>query len=180
MMIQLDPFPTEQELAGVVQTQRNPIEIARELKRLIEKYKLNQRTLAQQVGRRRSTITNYLRLLTLPPLIQESLSVGQISMGHAKLLLSLNVRNQQMTLHQRMMKEKLTVRQAAAVARSEFVPPEKSDEALHTKVIAEQLQELFGTRIEIEREGKGGWLNMAFYDLDDLQRLLEKLGWVET
>ena len=90
----------------------NPIEIAHALRRLSDEFGLSQEELAQRVGKKRSTIANYLRLLTLPKHIQNSVLKGTVTMGHAKAILSLESFEQQNLLFEIIVRENLTVREA--------------------------------------------------------------------
>lgn len=169
-------LPTDEERALVAETRHDPLETAQQLRRLAEKYQLSQAALAKQVGRRRSTVTNFLRLLSLPLSIQDSLRREEISIGHAKLLLSVVAREQQLELHARIVREKLTVRQAADCARA--IPRQEREsraDALHRRTLADQLQERLGTKVEIE----SAQVIIDYYGLEDLQGLLDKLGLTE-
>jgi ParB family chromosome partitioning protein len=164
---------TDNERAQVARPSRDPMEIAKMLKALSDKYRLSHAQLAAHVGRRRSTVTNYLRLLSLPLNIQQSVSTGEISMGHAKLLLSLASREMQFELHERILRELLTIREANAVTQDRaFSRRTENADALHQKAVAESLQEHFGTRVEINDQR----IILHYHDVDDLQRLLEKMG----
>lgn len=155
----------------------NALEIAQALKRLLVDYGLQQEQLAQRVGKKRSTIANYLRLLTLPGVIQESLRIGELTMGHAKVILSLEETEKQLELHAQIVKEKLSVREAEEVAQK--VVQECFKRSLNTlndcflRDIEERLERKFGTKVVITSCGKKGRVSIDYYSLDDLDRLLE-------
>ncbi len=168
-------------LSGSLQTtELSILDLAQNLKILMKELKLSQRTLARHLGKKRSTITNYLRLLTLPEEMQETIRCKNLGTGHAKALLSLvDLRNQKILLDEILAKE-LTVRQAEARAlelkedKNKNVP--KGDEQLHLEELQRRLSERFGTQVELSgREGRGH-LKVHYYDLDDLDRILEILG----
>lgn len=159
----------------------NPLEIAEALDNLIGEFAFTQEHLAKQLGKKRSTIANYLRLLSLPPLIQESLKKELISMGHGKAILSLAEERKQHLLHDMIIKEGLTVRQAERMAdkigkklTGERVKSSSRD--CHLEELSNRLREKLGSQVRIETKGKGGHLTVEYHDLDDLDRLLSILG----
>lgn len=160
----------------------NPIEIAKALRGLASQCKLNQEELAKKIGKKRSTIANYLRLLTLPIAIQESISNTEISMGHAKAILSLENPTSQHTLHQRIVREGLTVRQAEEIAYQNqkkkepppYTPPPQQD--CHLAALAAQIQNKLGTKVTIQgRANCEGTVCIEYYSLEDLDRFLNLL-----
>jgi len=156
----------------------NPLEIAYALKRLIEEYKLSQEDLANEIGKKRSTVANYLRLLTLPPAIQTSLKNDLITMGHAKAILSLSKVDQQMILHDWILRNNLSVRETEEAAKKIENPnPIKAKEiSPFIEHLTKKVEERFGVKAVI-RENKGeGSVTLDFYSLDDLDRLLNLMG----
>lgn len=156
----------------------NPLEIAYALKRLIEEYKLSQEDLANEIGKKRSTVANYLRLLTLPPAIQISLKNDLITMGHAKAILSLSKVDQQMILHDWILRNNLSVRETEEAAKKIENPnPIKIKEiSPFVESLTRKMEEHFGVKVTI-RENKGeGSVTLDFYSLDDLDRLLNLMG----
>lgn len=159
----------------------NPLEIAHAIQQLMRDWGFNQDEVALKVGKQRSTIANYLRLLALPAEVQEHLSNQSLSMGHAKAILALSDPYQQKQLAERILTEELNVRQAEALARrmgSKKPKPlpsyEEGDLFLHQ--LAQQIQRHLGTKVRIRGEGTKGELMLSYYSLDDLDRLLEVLG----
>lgn len=155
----------------------NPIEVAKALRQLIEQFGYQQEALAQRLGKKRSTVSNYLRLLTLPKNIQESVSSETISMGHAKAILSIDGFEKQNLLHELILRDDLTVRETeeaalriAQKAKKQSLPYVNRDFFLEQ--IAERLQEKLGTKVLIQGKGKKGRIFIDYYNLDDLDRLL--------
>lgn len=157
----------------------NPIEIAKALKSLIQQFGWTQEELARRVGKKRPTVANYLRLLTLPKAIQESLVKNEITMGHAKAILSVEGFDKQSLLHALVKRDELTVRQAeeASLRIGERIKkplPLKRDYFLEE--LTTRLQQKFGTRVTFVGSGKQGKICIDYYSLDDLDRLLLLLG----
>lgn len=159
----------------------NPIEIARALKQLSEQFGYHQDELSKRVGKKRSTVANYLRLLTLPLSIQKNVTDGQISMGHAKAILSLEDEQKQFLLLEKIVREKLTVRETEEAAlQIEKKDKRKKlpyvDRDFFLEQLAEKIQHRLGTKVSIMGNGKKGKLMIDYYGLDDLDRLLEVFG----
>jgi ParB family chromosome partitioning protein len=159
----------------------NPMEIAKALKSLSEKFSLSQDELAQRVGKKRSTVANYVRLLTLPPLIQDSVSKGLITMGHAKALLSVEGSEKQKALHDRTLREEWTVRQTEEAAQKmtskiKASLPSLKPRDCHLADLAEKIQQKLGTKVTLQGTGKSGRICIDYYNWDDLDRLLDLLG----
>ncbi len=168
------------ELALIENIQRNdlnPIEEALAYKDLAERFGLTHEEIARRVGKDRSTITNALRLLTLPFKVREALAQGQISPGHARALLSLNSRRTQVELCERVIQEGLSVRTLEKLCgehkagRTPATPREKDP---HLAQLEERLQEVLGTRVAITPpagEKRPGKIVIEFFSLEDLDRI---------
>lgn len=159
----------------------NPIEISRALQRLMKEFDFRQEDLAERVAKPRSTITNYLRLLTLPKQIQQSLESARISMGHAKAILSVKGFEKQLFLHRQVLEEDLSVRETEQFVQKMEKSPKKKLERIfskdcHLQDLQEKLQQALGTKVVIQGSGKKGRISIDYYNLDDLDRILEKLG----
>lgn len=155
----------------------NPLEVARAVKRLIDELGMTQRQLATALGKKRSTITNYLRLLNLPIEIQDKLSDGSLSLGHAKALLAVTDPSKKTRLLQRILREKLSVRQSEKLANAEDnkqTPVENSQ--LFLSDLENQLQEHLGTRVQIQGKDNHGKITLHYHNLDELDHLLSLLG----
>lgn len=159
----------------------NPLEIAKSLKRLMTDFGFNQEHLAQRIGKKRSTVANYLRLLTLPISIQDSLAKGCITMGHAKAILGLNEQDKQMLLHGIILRDELNVRESEQAANRinekakkkqlSYVPRD-----FYLEQLVDKIREKLGTKVDIQAKGKRGRIYIDYYNYDDLDRLLALLG----
>ena len=172
------------EFALVENIQRvdlKPLEKAEGYAILSGKYDLSQDDIAKRVGKSRPAIANALRLLKLPPEIKSSLNSGKISTGHALAILALRKSLQMMTLHQKVVREELSVRQTEALVKKysesfknnlkvKIVAPKQSD-VIH---IENELISLLGTKVAIKKNQKGkGKIQIEFYSENDFQRILE-------
>ncbi|WP_038030310.1 ParB/RepB/Spo0J family partition protein [Thermonema rossianum] len=177
------------EMALIENIQRqdlNPIEIALSYQRLITECGLKQEELGERVGKKRSTVTNYLRLLKLPPDIQAGLRDGLLNMGHARALVALEDPAQQIFIYKKIVTEKLSVRQVEqlvqAVQKKKPTGANKSQKsgelAPELKQLQQRLSSHFGTKIQI-KTGKSpdkGEIKIPFTSIDELNRLLEILN----
>ncbi len=159
----------------------NAIEIAKALKRLMEEFHLNQEEVAQHIGKKRSTIANYLRLLTLPQTIQDSLIRGSITMGHAKAILSQEEMENQFELHKLILRDKLNVREAEMLSQKFNFKTKKrslgsSKKDFYLEELCQRLQYKIGTKVSIRGKGSRGCISFEYFSLDDLDRLLNMLG----
>lgn len=164
----------------------NPMEIAKALRSLMEEFQLNQDQLAQRVGKKRSTIANYLRLLALPKSIQDSLNEGRITMGHAKALLALESMEKQLEMHNAIFHHSLSVRETEKSVKkmshlkSKKKPVDIPKPNLYLDELAVKLQYKLGTKVSIRGKGERGSLSIEYFTLDDLERLLNLFGVTET
>lgn len=161
----------------------NPIEEADAYQRLITEFGLTQEKAAERVGKSRSAVANFLRLRHLPDTIKTSISQGQVSMGHARALLSLNQSAQQNAVWRAIIKKELSVRQTEALVKrlrkndgAAVQPIPVTSEERHLAGITEDLSRRFGTKVQIKRRGKKGKVEIEFYSNDDLDRLLRLLN----
>lgn len=172
------------EMALVENIQRedlDSIEVAISYQRLIEEVKLTQESLSERVGKKRSTIANYLRLLKLPAEIQLGIRDRLISMGHARALINVPDPNVQLEIYHKIIKDDLSVRRVEELVRrsnnargprktsGEQKPPEYNE-------LKEQLSRFFGAEIEFRRNNKGsGRIVIPFASDQDLERILARL-----
>jgi ParB family chromosome partitioning protein len=157
----------------------NPLEAAEAFKRLQDEFKLTQEDLARRVGKERSTIANFLRILGLPKEIKQHLATGAISLGHAKALLSLERHRDQAAVADGIVRKGLSVREAEALAaklKHPAEPKKKAAAGAEYKAIEERLRKSFGTKVSIETKSRGGRIVIEYYSADELDRILEKLG----
>lgn len=168
------------EMALIENIQRvnlNPIEIAKALRKLIAEFNLTQEALASRLGKSRSLLTNYLRLLTLPAHIQESILNLHISMGHAKAILSLEGSEKQSLLLELILRDDLSVREAEEKASKLNAKAKKKalsyeDRNFFLEQLSEKIQHHLGTKVHIQGKGKKGRIFIDYYNYDDLDRLL--------
>jgi len=159
----------------------NPIEIAKALKSLIEEFDYSHDELSGKIGKKRSTVANYIRLLGLPKSIQDSVTMGSISMGHAKSILSLEGVEKQNLLHELVLRDDLTVRETEEMALK-IAMKAKNNTLKHVardfylEELAEKIQVKLGTKVNILGKGKKGRIMIDYYSLDDLDRLLHLFG----
>ena len=179
------------ELALIENLQRenlNPIEEALGYAQLIEQFQLTQETAAAKVGKSRAVVANALRLLKLPPELQAYLRHGQLSVGHAKVILGLTGAAEQKLAVERVLKDGLNVRQTedlvARLQQSSTQAPTKAASGskpapprdVHTASLENKLQERFGTKVAVRyRKGKGA-VEIRFFNDDDLERILQIAG----
>ena len=159
----------------------NPMEIAKALRSLIEEFGFGQEDLAQRIGKKRSTVANYLRLLALPKNIQDAVTQETITMGHAKAILSLDSFGKQNMLFDLIVQDGLTVRDAeeAALRIAEKAKKQKlvyAPRDFFLEQLAEKVQQALGTKVSILGRGKRGRISIDYYNLDDLDRILALLG----
>lgn len=153
------------------------IEEARAYKNLLEQYQYTQEHIAERVGKSRAHIANTIRLLNLSPEIIAMIDRKQISPGHARALLALRSKREQVLAANEIVKGGLSVRQAEQKVKSKNsrrVQAGKKSPDLQE--VEERLQSHLGTRAEIIRKRRGGKIEISYYDEDDLQRILELLG----
>ncbi len=156
----------------------NPIELALAYGQLLEEMQCTQEELSEVVGKRRATITNTMRLLQLPEDIQQHVINQTITMGHARALLSLPTAEEQRVACRKIIEGGLSVRQAEQVTK-----PAKAKRAStataedpHIAAIEDQLRKRFGTRVNLRSDPQHkGKIEIDFYNLDDLDRILDLL-----
>ena len=177
------------EIALIENIQRedlNPIEEARAYKKLIETLGLTQETVAVRVGRDRSYVTNYLRLLRLPEDIQDLLQIGKISTGHARTLLGLDQVDLQRRIARRIIEQDLSVRATELLVRNAGERPGQAAAIVGTKqqetdpnvrAAEDKLRRRFGTKVRIlpAHGGSAGKIEFEFYNESDLVRLYDLL-----
>ena len=174
---------TDQEalvLALVENIQReelNPIEEAKAYRRLIEDFRFYHEDVAKAVGKDRATITNTLRLLKLPEEIQASVFDGELSMGHARALLSIENPEEQRRAFARVIQKKLSVREVENLVKISTLASgqvKRKKEPSHDLVFLEEdLQQVLGTKVKIQARRKRGKLIIEYYSPDDLERIIQ-------
>lgn len=163
----------------------NAIEIALGMQRLIDECGLTQEAMAERVGKKRSTVSNYMRLLTLPAEVQLALKEGIISMGHAKAIATLDADNQMRALR-RCIKKGLSVRQAEELARKLSAETPSAAAAADDEYpesylrLVEQMERVFSENISIKRSKKGGGrIVIDFADDSEIEKFIDRFNTVK-
>lgn len=178
------------ELALIENIQRetlNPIEIAQAYKRLIDECRLTQEEVADKVGKDRTTVTNFIRLLKLPHEIQQGLRKNLISMGHARALINLPTDSLQVKIYQRIVHSGLSVRSVEQLVKSAGKISVRSGSSHKAAApsssiqsVEEKLRQALGTKVSVRvKEGGRGEIVIEYYSLDDLDRLLDLFATIE-
>ncbi len=175
------------EMALIENIQRenlNAIEIALSYQRLITECNLKQDELGERVGKNRATVTNYLRLLKLPPDIQIAVRDNKLSMGHARAIINVENSDEQLYIFKKAVNEELSVRKVEELVRElsgktpEVSPaPQVSPSGSPREIIQLQssLSSHFGTRVVVKSDGKRGEIKIPFLSVEDLNRILDIL-----
>jgi ParB family chromosome partitioning protein len=156
----------------------NPIEEAHAYRRLGDEFGLTQEQIAESVGKDRSSVANYIRLLRLPPEVRNHVGGRTLSMGHARALLSLPDAESQLRVSRDVVQKGLSVRDTEALVKRAVSPAPEKPEApkdVHTRAAEDRLRFALGTRVRIARKGKGGRIEIDFSDENELQRIYEQL-----
>jgi ParB family chromosome partitioning protein len=154
----------------------NPIEEAHAYRRLADEFHMTQEQIAESVGKDRSSIANYLRLLKLPAEVRDQLASGSLSMGHARALAGITDEATLARLANEVLARQLSVRDTEALIRKTAAPqahkadPEKD---VHTRAAEERLRFVTGARVRIVRKGSGGRIEIDFGSEAELQRIYE-------
>lgn len=174
------------EMALVENIQRedlDPIEVSLSYKRLIDECNLTQEQLSEKVGKQRSTVTNFLRLLKLPAPIQKALRDREITMGHAKALINIDNEDRQLAIFAMALEQDLSVRQIEDLARGEKikVTPKVSRVekplSIEDKTIAKGLEKIFNKSYQFKRNAKGGGsITLNFSNDEELQHIVSFFG----
>lgn len=174
------------EMALIENIQRenlNPIEIAVSYQRLISEIHLKQEELGERVGKNRSTVTNYLRLLKLPPDIQIAVRDNKLSMGHARAIINVENPGTQLQIFKKTIAEDLSVRKVEELVRQLMAPARESratekqvsGPSREIKQLQSTLSTHFGTKVNVKSDGKRGEIKIPFLSIEDLNRILEIL-----
>lgn len=170
------------EMALIENIQRenlNAMEVAFSYQRLLSECDLKQEELGDRVGKNRTTVNNYLRLLKLPPVIQAALRDGKLSMGHARSLVSIDSVDLQLDIFSQILKNDLSVRKVEELVRKGGTEPVKeatasSSDDPEIKRLQDQLSSHFGTKINVKANTKNkGEIKIPFNSTEDLNRIIE-------
>jgi ParB family chromosome partitioning protein len=174
------------EMALIENIQRenlNAIEVALSFQMMIDECNLKPEQLGERVGKNRTTVSNYLRLLKLPPVIQASIRDGRISMGHARALISVEEQEKQLFIHQEILEKGLSVRKVEDLVRSIHhveVKPKSSPAGVSFEYqkLQKDLASKFATKVKLKVNDNGkGAIEIPFVSSDDLNRILALLDW---
>lgn len=173
------------EIALIENIQRddlNPIEEAGAYKNLLEEHSYTQEDLSKRIGKNRSTIANFIRLLSLPKEIQTDLAEKKLTMGHARAILSLNSTKEQLQLRDKILAENISVRETEDIIRNKKrknKPKEKISHTLSSQMMMNQdrLRDCFSTKVSIKHkeEKEVGKIVFEYYNQDDFNRIYSLL-----
>ena len=175
------------EIALIENIQRedlNPIEEAMAYQRLISEFEITQEEMARKVGKDRSTVTNSLRLLSLPDSVKEDLAKGILSPGHARALLSLADDRLILTVREKIISKALSVRDTESFVKKIKEKKEHPDLRgkqgvpeinIHVMELEDDLRRAMGTKVKILPSGTGGKIEITYFSHDDLDRIIEKI-----
>jgi ParB family transcriptional regulator, chromosome partitioning protein len=175
------------EMALIENIQRenlNAIEIALSYQRLLTECNLKQEQLGERVGKNRATVTNYLRLLKLPPDIQIAVRDNRLTMGHARAIISVESADQQLYIFKKTLSEELSVRKVEELVREISAakpavvvtsPTAPSGNSKEISQLQSRLSSHFSTRVMVKSDGKKGDIKIPFVSVEDLNRILDIL-----
>jgi ParB family chromosome partitioning protein len=176
------------ELALLENIQRenlNAVEMALSFKRMMEELDYTQEQVAERMGKERSTVTNYIRLLKLPPDILSAVRNNSLTMGHARALVNIDTIDKQLFVFKEIQQKELSVRQTEELVRKLYkggsthqgASTAKSDLPPAYKKIEDNLSSHFGTKVKMTHNKKGyGSINIEYYSLDELNKLLDLMN----
>ena len=174
------------ELALLENLQRedlNAMEISLSYKRLMDELDYTQEQLAERMGKERSTITNYIRLLKLPPDIQVAVRNGSISMGHARALINVDLVDKQLYIFHEIKNKELSVRQTEDLVRRLYAPSTPGGISTASKLppamkkIEDNLASHYSTKVRVQHNKKGyGSITFDYYSLEELNSMLDKMN----
>ena len=169
------------EMALVENIQRknlDPIEVALSYQRLIEEIQLTQEELSTRVGKKRSTVTNYLRLLKLDPILQTGMRDGFISMGHGRALINIENSDDQLAIYERILREQLSVRQTEKLVKilkegsSSMSSSKKKALPSYIKDSLSEINSFLGQQVDITINSRGkGKISISFHSKEDFERI---------
>ena len=167
------------EMALVENIQRknlDPIEVALSYQRLIDEIQLTQEDLSIRVGKKRSTVTNYLRLLKLDPILQTGMRDGFISMGHGRAMINVDDSEDQLAIYEKILREKLSVRQTEDLVKNlksgTIAKPKKKMVPAFVKNSLKDINEYFGHKVDVTLNANGkGKISIPFHSEEDFNRI---------
>ena len=160
----------------------NPIEEAEAYKKLMKQFDYTQQMLSKVLSKNRATIANQLRLLKLPDVVKKSLARNEITMGHARSLLSLNELQKQREVFKVVMRKGLSVRETEKLVKKLGQAKrrkEKEKRLIHLEYMRNDLRQWLGTQVKIVKRGKKGRIIIEFYSSEDLERIVERIKGID-
>ena len=167
-------------IENIQRSNLNPVEEAEAYRRLIDEFGLTQEAVAERVGRDRASVANICRILSLPHEIQGMMKAGQLTLGHAKVILGIKNSEDQLTLAKRILRDRLSVRQVEQWVRKETPGSRKArspqtgsrEKTLHADV-EDRLRKHLGTKVVIRSKQQKGELILSYYSQEDLTRIVD-------
>ncbi len=160
----------------------NPMDEARSYARLMSEFHLTQETLAGKVGKDRSSIANFSRLVTLPKNIQGMIEAGSLTLGHAKVILGISDSTRQRSLAERIVRDQLSVRDAEKIAKKQLGSGQKKSTPGKAQAsrgdfsqVEEEIRRRLGTKVVIRQRRRGGEIALAYYSQEDMTRIIDVL-----
>jgi ParB family chromosome partitioning protein len=156
----------------------NPIEIALAYQKLIQELNYTQESVAEKVGKDRTSVANFIRLLKLPPEVQKMVAEGKISMGHARALITLEKPDQQIFLSRLIVEKNLSVREVEKMMSEKRQAPSpklKPELDPDLQALQEELVETLGTKVAISGNSDKGIIKLFYFSLEDLNRIFDKI-----
>ena len=175
----------EQEIAeislieNIQREDLNPIEEALAYKKLSKEFKLTQEEIAKKVGKSRTAITNNMRLLNLHKSIRDFIINGDLSEGHGKIIAGVEDTEKQLKIAEKVINEELNVRQTETLIKEwdkSPTPKKKQSKDIHVRSVEEKLEDIFGTKVSINKGKKKSKIEIEFYSEDDLERILNLIS----
>ncbi|HHE45870.1 MAG TPA: ParB/RepB/Spo0J family partition protein, partial [Candidatus Moranbacteria bacterium] len=169
------------ELAIIENIQRqdlDSIEEAKSYRELINKFSLTQEEIAKKLGKSRSAVANKIRLLNLPIEIQKALTKGEITEGHARLLLAIPNPEKQRAFFEMIIKNKLTVRQTERKTKEILVQAHKRNVSIDPKIKRweDEFSQALGTKVKIKKSGNGGRIIIDYYSDEEIDGILKRIA----
>lgn len=168
------------EIALIENIQRedlNPVETAYALKQLVDDYNLTQDEVAERIGKTRSVVTNYLRILKLQPEVLSMVDKGKLSFAHAKALVVIEDREAQIKLARKASDDKISSKELEVIIQQMLNPEKvkkvKQNVGLEVKELISEMQQVFGTKVNVIGSDKRGRIYIDYYNMEDLDRIAE-------
>lgn len=162
-------------IENIQRSNLNPLEEAKAYRQLIDELGMTQETVAERVGRDRASVANICRILSLPHEVQGLVASGQLTLGHAKVILGIQKSEDQLTLAKRILRDQLSVRQAERLVKKRSGKA-KSRPTVGNALsadMADRLRKHLGTKVMVRSKRQGGELVLTYYSQEDLTRIVE-------